>query len=104
MKEKISLTFSETALTDLERLLEYYKEQGSPDAGKRVVSQILAKAEKLTTHPEMGRAVPEFGLDRLRELIDPPFRIIYLREKGKVRIVRVWRSERLLGQEAIQHD
>lgn len=44
----------------------------------------------------MGRMVPEFGQPFLRELIQPPFRIVYRRDKGRVRVVRVWRSERLL--------
>jgi hypothetical protein len=44
----------------------------------------------------MGRVVPEFGLEYLRELIHPPFRIVYRRDIKRVRIVRIWRSERLL--------
>ena len=39
------------------------------------------------------------GLDwcsAIRELLFPPFRIVYRREATRVRIVRVWRSERLL--------
>ncbi len=52
--------------------------------------------ERLKKHPEIGRIVPEFNQKKLRELIRPPFRIVYLREPYKVRIVRVWRSERML--------
>jgi toxin ParE1/3/4 len=40
--------------------------------------------------------VPEFNLANLKELIRPPFRIVYRRDQDKVRILRVWRSERLL--------
>jgi len=40
--------------------------------------------------------VPEFDQPFLRELIHPPFRIVYRRDPKRVRIVRVWRSERLL--------
>jgi plasmid stabilization system protein ParE len=32
----------------------------------------------------------------LREIIYSPFRIIYRLDDNKVRVVRVWRSERLL--------
>jgi len=99
MAAKLSLTFSESATSDLEGLLAYYDEQGAPDAGKRIVARIVKKTEKLINHPSMGRVVPEFGLEQLREIIDPPFRIIYVKEKSKVRVVRVWRSERLLKLE-----
>jgi hypothetical protein len=44
----------------------------------------------------MGRVVPEFAVEHLREIVSPPFRIVYRHDKQKVRIVRVWRSERLL--------
>lgn len=96
MTAKPSITFSESAISDLEALLEYYNEQVAPEACKRIVACIVKKTEKLINHPAMGRVVPEFGLERLREIIDPPFRVIYVREKNKVRVVRVWRSERLL--------
>ena len=43
----------------------------------------------------MGQIVPEFEQPFLRELIRPPFRIVYWRDPKHVRIVRVWRSERL---------
>jgi len=56
----------------------------------------VAAVETLATHPDMGRGVPEFHTDDLRELIRPPFPMVYRRDKSKVRVVRVWRSERLL--------
>ena len=46
--------------------------------------------------PEMGRIVPEFNNENLREIIRPPYRIVYRRQKIKISIVRIWRSERLL--------
>jgi len=52
--------------------------------------------EVLADHPDIGRIVAEFGQPFLRELIHPPFRIVYRRDPDRVRIVRVWRSERLL--------
>jgi toxin ParE1/3/4 len=44
----------------------------------------------------VGRIVPEFDQPFLCELIRPPSRIVYRRDPKLVRIVRVWRSERLL--------
>ncbi len=40
--------------------------------------------------------MPEFELDWLREVIHPPYRIVYRLDPQQVRILRVWRSERLL--------
>ena len=71
-------------------------EQGVPEVGKRLVSEVFQRVEALANHPDMGRVVPEFDQPFLRELIHPPFRIVYRRDAQRVRIVRVWRSERLL--------
>lgn len=57
---------------------------------------MLQRIQALAEHPDMGRAVPEFDQSFLRELIHPPFRIVYRRDPQRVSIVRVWRSERLL--------
>ena len=96
MTKRFSLSFAESAVSDLEDILAYFKEQGSPETGRRLVGEIIAQTERLQHYPDSGRVVPEFGLELLREIIHPPFRIIYRREKNKLRIVRVWRSERLL--------
>ncbi len=74
----------------------YYAGEGAPDAGKRLTAEIIAKIERLGAHPLSGRVVPEFHVEHLREIISPPFRIVYRHDKNKVRIVRIWRSERLL--------
>jgi len=93
---KTKITFAVSALHDLEDVLEYCKEQKVPHVGEKLVSKVIKDIELLTDHPEIGRIVPEFNKDFLRELIRPPFRIIYRKDKKSIRIVRVWRSERLL--------
>ena len=87
---------SNSAFSDLEDIKEYYAEQGVPDVGINFISEIFAHVETLSDHPQTGRPVPEFDDDSIREVIHPPFRVIYLLEKKVIHIVRVWRSERLL--------
>jgi len=67
-----------------------------PDVGVRLVAEVFQRVQALVDHPDMGRVVPEFDQPFLRELIHPPFRIVYRRDPQRLRIVRVWRSERLL--------
>jgi plasmid stabilization system protein ParE len=71
-------------------------EQGVPDIGQKFVNTILKNVQRLRDHPDSGRKVPEFNQDRIREIIQPPFRLVYLRNAASVNLVRVWRSERLL--------
>lgn len=96
MRKHVKISFSHSAVSDLEDILEFYKKQKVPHVGERLVRTVFQDIELLSEQPEIGRIVPEFNLKYLRELIRPPFRIVYRRENDKVRIVRVWRSERLL--------
>lgn len=96
MAEKVPVSFAASALADLESILAYYSNEGVPETGSRIVAEIVALVERLGSYPLSGRVVPEFDLKNLREVIHPPFRIIYRSDRKRVRIVRVWRSERLL--------
>jgi plasmid stabilization system protein ParE len=90
------ISFAESALRDLEEVQARYAEQGVHDVGARLVEEVFQRAQALADHPDMGRVLPEFDQPFLRELIHPPFRIVYRRDPRRVRVVRVWRSERLL--------
>jgi toxin ParE1/3/4 len=96
MAGNIKITFATSALNDLQDVLEYYREQQVSAVGEKLVGDIIRDIELLGEQPDMGRVVPEFELEYLRELIRPPLRIVCRRDKNKVRIVRVWRSERLM--------
>ena len=91
---RIQLT--DSAVNDLRELLLYYEEQSIPQVGQRFVAEILDRIETLSDNPDIGRVVPEFSIDNIRELIHKPFRVVYLREPSTVFIIRVWRSERIL--------
>ena len=96
MSNRITITLAESAIQDLTDIREYYQEQEVPEVGDRFVKEIISSVEELAIHPDRGRIVPEFNRPQLRELIHPPFRIVYRRYKEKISVVRVWRSERLM--------
>ena len=91
-----TITFAASALKDLEAILDWYADQQAPDVGEKLLQEIILQVERLADFPESGRMVPEFEIANLREIIFPPFRIVYRLDKNRVRIVRVWRSERLM--------
>ncbi|WP_133483690.1 MULTISPECIES: type II toxin-antitoxin system RelE/ParE family toxin [Halomonas] len=92
----MELRIAQSALEDLQAIQEYYREQDVPHIGDDFVAAILEHCGMLKIHPDAGRAVPEFNLDHIRELIHAPFRVVYLRQSKEVVLIRVWRSERLL--------
>ena len=92
----MKVSISGSAFSDPESIIKYYKEEDVPEVGNEFVRSILAHIETLPDHPNIGRKVPEFDDEKIRELVHPPFRIVYLVEQSCIHIIRVWRSERLL--------
>jgi len=92
----VKVCLTDSALNDLRELHRYYEEQLIPEVGQRFVAEILERIEALSENPDIGRVVPEFATDNIRELIHKPYRVVYLREPLSISIIRVWRSERIL--------
>jgi plasmid stabilization system protein ParE len=96
MPHKRPIIFAESAFRDLEDIQAWYPKQQAPSVGDRLVGETIVQIGRLADFPESGRIVPEFGIARLREIVYPSFRIVYRLDGNKVKIIRVWRSERLL--------
>jgi toxin ParE1/3/4 len=92
----VKVSFSRSALNDLQDIKAHYSDLGVPEIGVRFVRDILRLTEQLLSHPDSGRKVPEFNQEHIREMIHPPFRLVYLRAADSISVIRVWRSERLL--------
>jgi len=92
----VKVCLTDSAINDLRELHRYYEEQLVPQVGQRFVAEILDRIETLSDNPDIGRVVPEFATDNIRELIHKPFRVVYLREPSSIFILRIWRSERIL--------
>ncbi len=88
--------FAESAVGDLQDIVRYYEQQLVPQVGEKFVADIIDHVQTQSDHPEIGRVVPEFDAQNIRELIHPPFRIVYVSEESSIYVARVWRSERML--------
>ncbi len=65
----------------------------------KTTNNILTGLEDLTLFPYMGRKVPEYNINNIRELIYKPYRIIYEIESNEILIRRIWHSSRLLSKQ-----
>ena len=93
----ITISFADSTVRDLDEIRDWYTTvQQIPRVGEQLIKDVICCVERLGDFPESGRIVPEFGIENLREVIHPPFRIVYRLDESRVRIIRVWRSERLL--------
>ncbi len=90
------VSWSNLALEDLRSIHEYIT-QDSAKYAERLIDRIIERVDALEKHPRMGRVVPEFSVEDIRELIEGNYRIIYrIETDDKIGIVRVHHSARLL--------
>lgn len=102
MARRHDVSFAESAVQDLEDMRDWYAAQLVPEVGERIVREVIGRVGQLAEFPDSGRIVPEFDTPWLRELVHPPFRIVYRLDHERVRVVRVWRSERLMDESPIE--
>ena len=79
MSDNYKIEWAEVAEKDLKEIVEYIAED-SPANALKILKKIKQKASDLYTLPERGRIVPELqeqGILQYRELIIPPWRLIY---------------------------
>lgn len=60
------------------------------------VERLVDAAERLAHAPRMGRKVPEFGREDVRELIHGHYRMVYRVAKERVEVLTVFEGHRLL--------
>ena len=87
--------WSPRALDDVDSIAAYIAQDSEAYAAS-VVRDILTKARNLSTFPNRGRVVPEFGVDAIREVFAYSYRIIYRIEANEVTIAAVIHGKRLL--------
>lgn len=80
--------WSLTAGTDLQDIEDFIARDSVLHA-VAFVDSIVESAESLLTHPRIGRVVPEFNRDDLREVIFRGYRIVYLVQGKEVVVLRV---------------
>ena len=91
MSDNYKIEWAEVAEKDLRGIVEYITED-SPANALKILKKIKQKASSLYTLPERGRIVPELqdqGILIYRELIIPPWRIIYRIAEMKVYVLSI---------------
>jgi addiction module RelE/StbE family toxin len=64
------------------RNIRDYIAQASSVYARHVTSRLIERADLLADHPAAGRRVPEYDAVDVRELVEPPYRIIYRYVEG----------------------
>ena len=87
--------WSQTAADELNAIHSRLAET-SPDYADRMIDRLTRRAAQIALFPNSGRVVPEFGLPRVRELIEGPYRVIYRVKTQRVEILAVLHGARAI--------
>ena len=96
MAKSYKVLWAETAEEDLKSIIGYIYAD-SPSAARDCLRKIKTKASNLCAFPQRGRVVPELknqGILQYRELIIPPWRVIYRISEDQVYVLSVIDSRR----------
>lgn len=96
MSRRCDIEYAIAAVEDLEGIRAWYAGRQVPEVGERLIRDVVEQVDRLARFPESGRIVPEFEVPFLREIIHPPFRVVYRLNDDHISVVRVYRSEREL--------
>ena len=93
-----ALVWSYRAIADLEAIGEYIS-RDNPAAARRWVQGLLALAETAALMPFVGRRVPEFEREGLREVLQQNYRLVYRVAGDRVEVLTVFEAHRLFPVE-----
>jgi toxin ParE1/3/4 len=85
------IRWTEQAVQNLEDIKAFIGKD-SPSYALAVVARLYHAVSQLESFPDSGRTVPERGDPTIRELVRPPYRIVYRRSTDMVEILVVFRS------------
>jgi len=90
---RVDWTFEAVAHLDgIYSTLLPFSERSAQEWVVRINERVLS----LRDFPRLGRIVPEYRIERFRELIEPPYRIMYQVFADRVEIVAIRHSAELL--------
>jgi len=89
------IIWSRQARDDLRDIVTYIAEN-NPLIAESFGFRLMSKVDLLAQFPQIGRIVPEEQDEDIREIILPPYRIVYrvLEDNHVVAIARIWHGAR----------
>lgn len=93
----MNIIFSSLAKSDLEEIIKFISDD-KPIAAKNWANSIKDTINKLEQFPRLGRVVPEYSEDSIREIIKGQYRIVYKidEKKNNIVIITIHHSKRVL--------
>ncbi len=80
--------WTDTAQAHLAAIHNYIA-RDSPVYAKRVVDRLTRRSQQIAAFPLSGRVVREYQIDRIREVLEGPYRIIYHIKSDQIDVLAV---------------
>lgn len=97
----VNIIWSKKSKDDLKSIYTYIA-KNSEFFAKKTRDELYERTLILKDYPEIGKIIPEFELEHIRELIEGNYRIIYKISSPKdVEIITIWHSARDLRKQLI---
>lgn len=91
------IVWSKRGLNDFYEHLSFI-EKASLENAKQVAKIIMGKIDMLEDFPKMGRIVPEFAQEEIRELIVYQYRVVYrIKNLDTVEVISIYHSKQLFS-------
>ena len=84
----MNVHWTDTAIEHLSVIHDYIA-QDSPEYARRVVDRLTRRSQQIGSFPLSGRTTPEFGMEQIREVVEGPYRVIYIVKTGQIDILAV---------------
>ena len=85
------ISWSDEALSDLQLIFDQLAVR-SPHFAGRFVQRVTESLERVAGYPMLGRMIPEFGVPQLREVLQPPYRVMYRVKPNEIEVIAVAHS------------
>lgn len=94
----MKVVFTAHAVSRLGQILTYIAADSAENA-VAVVDRLIARAETLEDLAFRGRRLVQFSEDNIREVSEPPYRIIYRVQGSVVQVLTIMHERQLLQDE-----
>jgi len=91
----MKIVWSPLAVERLESIFEYISKENITAAYK-TADKIIKKVESLSTFPECGRKVPELKREKIREVFEGEYRIVYRITPKKIFVLTIRNFKQLM--------
>lgn len=85
----MKLVWSDEAVLALGALEARLAQQYSEAKAAQIVDELVRRVDRLRDHPQLGRAIPEYGRWQLRELVDRWNRVLYRLQAEGIEVVTI---------------